>query len=309
MRGRARAHAHARPRIAVLVAVSASLAVIAFPSLVAGKSSNSKGSTKKSTVALATGAVAATSAPCANNTHATGGGLAVTTGWDPATKVGTQTEPQTSFPPGKGKWRAGASSLKNEAAANLTTYTRCEKNSFGKTSKISGAVAIQPGTGQTLLAACPANTHVLSGGYSVNPAFDSNAQAGTTSHMIIQQSRRTSTRTWSVSAANPGQPAAQLTAYALCEKNNGASVSEASGFASVPNNSRHSVSAKCGNNKHVIGGGFAVTPLLTSSASPVIDTSMPSGSQTWVVAGYVQGGSPGASITAYAYCKSNKPPS
>ena len=59
----------------------------------------------------------------------------------------------------------------------------------------------------------------------------------------------------------------------------------------------------------MIGGGFAVTPLLTSSDSPVIDTSMPSGSQSWVVTGYVQGGSPGASITGYAYCKSNKPPS
>ena len=50
-------------------------------------------------------------------------------------------------------------SLKNEAATNLTTYTRCEKDSFGKTSKVSGALAIQPGTGQTLVALCPAKTH------------------------------------------------------------------------------------------------------------------------------------------------------
>ena len=294
------------------IAATAGLALAAILLLagVVGASSNSKGTTKSETTPLPAAGTAVKGKKCSNKNHATGGGLAVSTGFDPATNAGTETYPQTNHPPGKAKWRAGASSPNGEPAANVTTYLRCEKNSFGKiVDRVTRSLTLASGVAVTSSVVCPPGAQVLGGGYSVSPAFDAGAAGNTTSEMRILQSRRTSAASWTVSAINPRQPTSQLTVSALCEKN-GKQVKTKTKFSPLAERSRETVTAKCPDNQHVVAGGFAVTPLISNVRIPVVDTSAPSGSRSWIVGVYGEANIPsGSGITGYAYCKSNKPPS
>jgi hypothetical protein len=277
---------------------------------VVAAASNNKGTTKSVTSSLPAGGAAAAGQKCPDNKHATGGGLAVNTGFNPATSTGTETYPQTNYPPGKAKWRSGASSPNGEPAANVTSYLRCEKNSFGKIVKrTSRSVTLASGVAAAVSVACPQNSQVLGGGYSVSPTFDAGAAGNATSEMRIVQSRRTSSATWTVTAINPRQPTSQLTVSSLCEKK-GKQVKTKTDFSPLAAGSRETVTAKCSDNQHVVAGGFAVTPLVSNVRIPVVDTSAPSGNRSWNVGVYGENNIPsGSGITAYAYCKSNKPPS
>jgi hypothetical protein len=281
--------------------------LLVLTAIVVAKSS--KGTTRSATLTLASASSSVTGVQCPNNTHATGGGLAVVTGSNPATQGGTQTHPQTNYPPGKMKWRAGASSLSGEPAANLTAYVRCENKSFGKiTARVERSTTLASGIGRTISVVCPAGTQVLGGGYSVSPTFSASAKNNTTSKMAILQSRRTSASSWTVSALNPSQPTSQLTVSALCEKN-GKQISTKTAFSPLAGKSRQTVTAKCSGKQHVDAGGFSVTPLFSNVGVPVVDTSFPSDSQSWRVEVYGPANIPtGSGITAFAYCKPNKPP-
>jgi hypothetical protein len=297
------------------LAATAGLALVAVlllamqAGLVDASSKTSKGTTQSVTNLLPTTGSATAGVKCPSKTHATGGGMAVVTGFNPATKAGTETYPQTNYPPGKAKWRAGASSLSGQPAADVSTYVRCEKNSFGKiTARVSRSATLASGVARTVPVVCPAGTQVLGGGYSVSPPFDSAAKNNTTSRMAILQSRRSSASSWTVSAINPRQPTTQLTVSALCEKN-GKQISTKTAFSPLADKSRKTVTAKCAKNQHVDAGGFAVTPLFSNVGIPVVDTSAPSGSRSWQVGVYGGANLPtGSGITGYAYCKSNKPP-
>jgi hypothetical protein len=302
-----------RRRIApfAMLALAAALLLAFVAAAVDASSKNSKGKTKSEVATLAAGARASGGLKCPDKQHASGGGLAVAQGFDPATNAGAETFPQTNYPPGKAKWRAGASSADaQQPSASLTTYLRCEKNSFGKAvAPVSRSVTIASGVAATLPVVCPPGAQVLGGGYSVSPVFDAAAQNNTTSRMAILQSRRTSASSWTVTAVNPSQPTSQLTVSALCEKN-GKQVSTKTAFAPLPDRSRQSVKATCPSNKHVVAGGFALTPLVSNVGIPVVDTSFPTSSRSWKVAAYGQANIPtGSGITGYAYCKPNKPPS
>jgi hypothetical protein len=290
--------------LALTIALFAGLAGV-----VIANSKSSKGTVKSATSVLPTTGTTAIGVKCPNDTHATGGGLAIVTGFDPATKAGTETYPQTSYPPGKSKWRAGASAQAGDPAANLSTYVRCEKNSFGKiVSRTTHSTTLASGIGRTVAVFCPAGTQVLGGGYSVSPPFDAGAQNNTTSKVGVLQSRRSSSASWTVSAFNPSQPTSQLTVSALCEKN-GKQISTKTAFSPLSGKSRQTVTAKCSGKQHVDAGGFAVTPLFSNVGIPVVDVSAPSGSQSWKVEAYGPANIPtGSGITAFAYCKPNKPP-
>jgi hypothetical protein len=276
---------------------------------VAYASSTSKGKAISVSTPLSTGSVAAAGAKCPSNMHATGGGLAVVTGFDPAANTGTQTYPQTNYPPGKAKWRAGASSPNGEPPAELRTFVRCEKKSFGKIAKrVSHSTTLASGIGRTVSVVCPSDTQVLGGGYSVSPQFDASAPGNSTSRLVVLQSRRSSDLTWTVSATNPNQPTTQLTVAALCEKN-GRDISTKTSFSPLPDKSRQALTAKCSKKQHVVAGGFAVTPPFSNAGIPVTDVSAPSDSRSWKVEVYGRANIPTSSgITSFAYCKSNKPP-
>jgi hypothetical protein len=276
---------------------------------VVGAASTNKGTTKSKVSTLASGGTAAAGIKCPDNKHATGGGFAVDAGFDPATNTGTKTYPQTNHPPGKLKWRAGASSPNGEPATNVTTYLRCEKNSFGKVSRVSRSITLASGVAASAAVVCPSGAQVLGGGYSVSPAFDAGAPNNASSEMRITQSRRTSAASWTVSAVNPRQPTSQLTISALCEKK-GRQVKTKTSFSPLAERTRKGVTAKCPDNQHVVAGGFAVTPLFSNVRIPVVDKSAPDGSRSWKVRAYGENNIPTSSgITSYAYCKSNKPPS
>ena len=298
------------PRRRVAATAGLALAAVLLLAGVVDASSSSKGTTKSETTPLPAGETAVEGKKCPSNSHPTGGGLAVSTGFDPATNTGTETYPQTNHPSGKAKWRAGASSPNGTPSADVTTYLRCEKDSFGKVvDRVTRSVTLASGIAATSSVVCPPGAQVLGGGYSVSPAFDADAAGNTTSEMRILQSRRTSAASWTVSAINPRQPTSQLTISALCEKN-GKQVKTKTKFSPLAERSRETVAARCPDNQHVVAGGFAVTPLISNGRIPVVDTSAPSGSRSWTVEAYGEANIPsGSGITGYAYCKSNKPPS
>ncbi len=297
-------------RRAALALLAMAVLVLALAAVVAAAAKNSKGATRSLVAPLAAGGKAATGVKCPDNNHATGGGFAISSGFDPATKSGAQTYPQISFPPGKLKWRAEAASPAGEPATGLTTYVRCEKDSFGKiATRVSRSTIIASGIAKTVSATCPSGTQVLGGGYSVSPPFDAAAANKTTSTLRILESRRSSSGSrWTVSATNPAQPTTQLTVSALCEKH-GREVKTRSAFASLAQKSRQEVAVKCSENQHVVAGGFTVVPLFSNVGVPVVDMSMPADSRTWRVVAYGAANIPnGSGITAFAYCKSNKRP-
>ncbi len=299
-----------RRRRAVTWLAAALLGVFATSAgLVAASGKNSKGATTSTVAPLATGGTAASGVKCADNNHATGGGFAIATGFDPATKAGTQTYPQTNYPPGKLKWRAGVSSQAGEPAATLTTSVRCEKNSFGKiVSRASRSTILASGIAKTVSATCPSGAQALGGGYSVSPPFNATAKSKTTSTVGILQSRRSSVSRWTVSATNPSQPTTQLTVFALCEKH-GRDVKVKSAFVPLSSKSRQTATARCANEQHVVAGGFAVVPLFSNVGIPVIDTSAPTDNRSWQIGVYGPANIPtGSGVTAFAYCKSNKKP-
>jgi hypothetical protein len=298
-------------RLAACAALLATTIVGLSATAAASSSKSTKGTTKHSTAALGAGA-ATPNVTCPSKNHATGGGFSVSEPYDPGAKSGAQTIAQTDYPSGKTKWRAGASVFQNEPTATETTYVRCEKNSFGTiNARPSASATVSVGTSQTLIAACPFSAQVVGGGYTVAPLFESTAAPGSTSRMIILQSRRSGTRTWSVTGLNNSTPPSQLTAYALCEKSQSGSgsITEKNTFAALQSNSRGTVTATCGNKKHAVAGGFSVTPTTLAAGAPVVDVSMPSGSKSWVTGAYVDGVIPSSSVTGYAYCKPNKKPS
>jgi hypothetical protein len=276
--------------------------------------------TRTSSVPLLPGSVTATTAGCPKKTHISGGGLTVTPTYSAnGSNVinggsGTRAIDQASNPSGKKAWAAGAGAFNQPAQpGTFAAVARCESNTLGKlAATLSGSGTVAPDNSSDLVINCPGNTHVLSGGFASDPP--SNLSALGQKRFEVLQSRRTAPGQWTVTGENPsGAPGpATLTGYAICEVNAKKSVvSETSVSAAIVDNGRATATATCAKKKHVVSGGFLVTPLSSGVTLPAvgIDQFQPVGSSAWQTALYEYPGfvfPPGSLLSTFAYCKPNK---
>jgi hypothetical protein len=275
------------------------------------KKSKPVATTRTAAASLAAGVSATSTANCKGKTHATGGGYAVAPNFVPPS-TGLRTLPTLNSPLGNKGWTASAAAYTNPASSGqLITYARCEKNRAGKIAiRVNSSLALPSATGQNLVFNCPPGTHAISGGFAGDGPTALNSLA--TFRIIVVQSRRTGPGQWTVTGYNrSGAPTSTLTGYAVCEFNaKGASVSEASAFTQVANDARTSGQATCSKKKHVVSGGFLVSPLPPGTVPVIgVDETQPVGSRAWHVGLHefpTFGLPPGSALQTFAYCKKGR---
>jgi hypothetical protein len=317
MRGREESPGRGRRRVIALSLVALVSVGALAPAVDAKKKKKKKSAavTRSAAVPFAQGSNASVTAACPKGTHVTGGGFVVSPNFDPGTTTGLRSMNSTSHPSGKKTWTSGGSAYSTPSASGtFTGFARCEKDSAGKLAVTANSTAtVSPGAGQNMAFNCPPGTHVISGGYAGQSLGAFNF-AIASARIVVLGSRRTGPGQWTISAYNNSSaPAsATLTGYASCELNGkGQAVSEASAFAPVVDNGRTVADATCSKKKHVVAGGFLVSPATFPGDVPFIgvDESQPTGSRGWHVGLHEFPPftlPPGSSLQATAYCKNGK---
>jgi len=315
MRGRDHDRMGRRRRAAAVLSLAALASLAAMAPAVDAKKKKKKGSpavTRSSAVPFTQASDATVTTACPKGTHVTGGGFVVSPNFDPNSTTGLRSMNSTSHPSGNKSWTSGGSAYATPpASGSFTGFARCEKDSVGKLAVTANSTAtISPGAGQNMAFNCPPGTHAISGGYS-GPSLGAFTFAIASARIVVLGSRRTGAGQWTISAYNnSSSPAsATLTGYATCELNGkGQSVSEASAFAPVVDNGRTVADATCSKKKHVVSGGFLVSPATFPGSVPFIgvDENQPTGKRGWHVGLHEFPPfalPPGSSLQATAYCK------
>jgi hypothetical protein len=307
--------AHRVRRMAVALTGIAALVVALGPaSAPAAKSKKKKkpkaAVTKTASVAFGSGTQATTTAGCTGKTHASGGGYAIAPSFT-APATGLRSLHAQSSPAGNRGWTSAAGAFTAPAASgNLTGYVRCESNRLGKiATRSSSSLTLNPGVSQNLIFNCAPGTHVISGGFA-GTAIANFADPTNGWRIMVLQSRRTGPGQWTVSVYNKQAPggAATITGFVVCELNGkGRAVSEVAASTALAEDQRRSADATCPKKKHVVSGGFLVTPTGPGQVPGVgIDENLPVGNRGWHIGLYdfpTVTLPAGATLTGYAYCK------
>jgi hypothetical protein len=305
-----------RRRAVVVLSLAALVSLTALaPAAEAKKKKKKKGSpavTRSASAPFTQSSNATVTAACRKGTHVTGGGFTVSPNFNPGTTTGLRSMNSTSHPASNKTWTSGGSAYATPpASGTFTGYARCEKDSAGKLAiRASSTATITPASGQNMTFNCPPGTHVVSGGYAA-ASLGAFTFAAASARIVVLGSRRTGPGQWMISAFNNSNSpaAADLTGYALCELNGkGQSVSEASAFAPVVDDGRTAADATCSKKKHVVSGGFLVSPATFPGSVPFIgvDEFQPSGKRGWHTAlhEFVPFAlPPGSALQTIAYCK------
>ena len=299
-----------RRRTAAMLFLCALVSLAGLSAVADAKKKKSKpvASTKSASSPLAAGTSATATANCSGKTHTTGGGFTVAPNFTPPA-TGLRTLPTLDSPLGNKGWTATSAAYTNPASVgSLTAYARCEKNSAGKIAiRSSSSASLAGGVGQSLVFNCPPGTHVISGGFGGDGPAALNSLASF--RIIVLQSQRTGPGQWTITAYNrTGAPTSTLTGYAVCEFNaKGSSVSEVSSFVPVANDARTVADPTCSKKKHVVSGGFLVSPLPPGTVPVIgVDETQPVGKRSWHT-GLHEFPSftlpAGSALQAVAYCK------
>jgi hypothetical protein len=320
VRGREKARSLRPACLAGAFSVALVLVLGATPAVAKRGKPKAVATTHAGTVALAAGATVTASASCTGKTHATGGGFAVSPPFVPP-GTGVRSWTTTTNPVGPKTWLASGTAFTNPSTTgSFTTFARCEKNSLGRLAVTgSSAVTLSPGEFRTLAFECPANAHVISGGYAGDgPTAPNNGNGW---RIDILQSQRTAPREWSISAFDrgttpPAAAPATLTGFVVCEFNaKGVVVGQASVSTPLSANTRATADPSCRKKQHVVSGGFVITPLPGGPGSTVpvvsLDENQPVGNRGWHIGLHPWVFStlpPGESLQATAYCKKDTIP-
>jgi hypothetical protein len=244
-------------------------------------------------------------------THSTAGGFVVSPLGTPG--GGFQSVTQLSTPSGRRGWRVVSGAEQTNPVANLTASVRCERKIDGRIIvRLTGSDTIAPGFAVNFNFRCPPGTHPLGGGWSVDAPFD--GDLGTSSNLIVIQNRRTSPTTWLITAeVRSGAPnPSTFRPTVPCERNSRRRITERGRVVPLADNTRASASATCARGRHVVSGGFVLTPLPGTTPAPVpfapMDYNAPTGGRTWRADVYdtVYAAPAGSALTTYAYCRRNR---
>jgi hypothetical protein len=285
------------------------------PGAAAKSSSQTKSKTTTAVTSVPPGGGSATAASCPKSYHVTGGGYAVAPSFSPGGLTGTRSESTQSQAGVLKSWLAGASAYSTPPqSGTLTVYARCEPNSVIKKlgSSPPNSSTIPVGLGTTVTLNCPGGAKILNGGYVVSPP-PSLANPDKRGAAILQ-SHRASPSTWTIQIGNPSPPAGlgpvTFSTSFLCEQG-GKKISEISTTVPISSDNRTSADVSCSKKKHVVSGGYTITPNATGAPVPAveIDEFNPSSKRAWHLGLYELTGfdlPAGSAVTLTAYCKPGK---
>jgi hypothetical protein len=290
---------------------STAMALVLVAVLPAAATAKKAAKTRSSSTSLtSTTVTGTTTASCSGGSHVSGGGFSVSPTYNPATNSGLRSLTQVSHPGGKKSWSAAGGGYQPGPviAGTFTAVARCESNSIGSVPlRVNNSTTILPLAGQDTNLRCSKGTHVLYGGYGTDRPHNP-ADPGS-SNLFVVGSRRTGTRVWRISAFNQSstQPTT-LETYFACERNGSDKIGSVSKVAPILSNGRTSADAKCSKNKHVVGGGFLISPAVFPGTVPLvsIDENQPQGDRGWHIGAYEFPDAflpAGSTLATTAYCR------
>jgi hypothetical protein len=263
-------------------------------------------------------------ANCPARTHASGGGYTVSPLHDPsAGALGSYT--QRSIFTGRRGWSVTTAAFSPGAdTSSLVAVARCERKVDSKIAvRFAATRTVTPdtdgsdgyqATAITLNLTCPPQTRASAGGYDTDSTFANNPSGVT---MLVIQNRRTARKVWTITAFLIGGPTAEpqdITVMGLCEASSRRRITTASRTVTYPEDARATATATCPKGRHLVSGGFLVSPLPAPGGGlsvPFIDHIAPVGNRGWRVDAYdspLFGRPAGAALTTHAYCRRNKLP-
>jgi len=274
------------------------------------------GSTTTSATPLPHGTSASLTATCPHGSHATGGGFATASGYDPQTGEGAQTFNQVSGPAGRHAWRATSASLPGSSDTTLSATVRCARDRLGDVVVSTEHGELQPGQATTLRARCGPTRRLVGGGYVVTPVYTPGPPSSGPRLMVLE-SHRSGKRDWLVTGVNlklssTDVYAGTLEVRALCATGSGP-VKAVSTAVPLSYDTRASAQAQCPPGFHTLSGGFALGPISADDSGHLlflagfVDASTPVGSSAWRVSalgrpwGNPANGS--GTLTSLAYCE------
>lgn len=290
--------------------IAFALALALFAALPGVAVAKKAAQTKSGSVSLSSTSVAGTTAGCPGSTHVSGGGFFVSPTYDPATNSGLRSLTQISHPAGKKAWSAAGGGYQPGpvVAGSFTAVARCESNSIGNVPlRLNSSTTILPLAGQDTNLRCSKGTHVFYGGYGTDKPHNP-ADPGS-SNLFVVGSRRTGTREWRITAFNQSTTqATTLETYFACERNGADKIGSVTKTAPILSNGRTSADAKCSKKKHVVGGGFLISPAVFPGTVPLvsIDENRPKGDRSWHIGAYEFPETflpAGSTLTTTAYCR------
>jgi len=308
--------------IALVVACALLIASSVGPAHAAAKGKGKKrppARTVTTETLVAAGAVGSATSVCPRGTHLTGGGHSLA---PPFSANGTVPRSDDT---GAGSVTLGSNPLVDftgwtaslglftfsPSAGTLTSAVRCERNALGRlVDLLIGTNDLAGGSLGVVRLVCGPGTHMLSGGFAVEPPGD--LSDPTAVRPIILSSARVDERSWEVTAHYDGPTPAVLRGFGLCERNgHRRTVSERSTTVPVVDLGRTSAEARCPKGRHSVAGGFAIVDATPTTAIVGVDHSLPVGVRGWNVSLHenpTYNLPVGTTLTTHAYCKRNPLP-
>jgi hypothetical protein len=291
--------------------LAAAAAACLLAALAATPAPASRGLTRTNSTALAPGSKSTVTATCPVGTHSTAGGFFVSPLGVPGS--GPRSWTQISTPSGRRAWRVTGGASLNNPPATLFSSVRCERRRDGRIAvRLQGSSQIDPGTAEDFNFQCPLGTRPAGAGWRVGDPFDATVDSD---HLIVIQSRRTTSQHWRVTAevrAGASQPST-FTATVACERRTRKRLIERSRIVAYVDNQRASAIARCPRRTHVVAGGFLLSPLPQPTPGPVpfgiMDYYAAPTPRKWRVDLYdlaAYSAPTGSALTTYAYCRRNR---
>ena len=199
------------------------------------------------------------------------------------------------------KWTVGGQN-DNDGAGTLVAFAYCRRV---KSLATRSAGAIVPNTGMqhgTATARCPNGQRPISGGFD-NPDFSEDGGAG----FFPYVSKKAGRRGWTVSAELFRPAPAKLKVFVYCRSIGG--VKKRSASATVPSTGSQTATAtaRCRDGETLISGGYLTTSPEFPGGSVGPDLwyygSHKVGRRGWKVSAFDNGGAPGGTFEALAYCE------
>ncbi len=251
-------------------------------------------------------AVATATAVCNGSKHLVGGGHALDPAYDPISGTGAQSLVQQSFPGSRDAMKVRSFATAGGSDSTLYSIGLCRKGSF---TRPSNSLPIAAATHLAVRVKCPQNRHVIGGGYSVISPYDPLTATG--ANVSIHTSRRISEQVWLVGATRDYGEEATVVAHAFCERDFRGPVRAATASVPAEDVGAYTAVADCPDGTGVVSGGFKARPLGTPGSAmatglyPWISINAPLPRKTGWVARIHNGIGPlpGATLTAFAYCK------
>jgi hypothetical protein len=246
------------------------------------------------------------SAICPQGEHPSGGGFGLDPAFDPNSGNAVQALVQGSFPAANDGWKSNSFAIAGGSASTFYTFALCRSYSI---TVRTNAVPIAAATHQEVRAKCPQNRHVIGGGYSVEPRYDPTTATG--GNVAVDTSKRRNEHVWTVGATRDFGDSASVVAHVLCERDFRGQVVQRKASVGAEDVGQYTAVARCPRFRRVVSGGFKAEPLgtpgnaMATGLYPWVSRNAPlPGKRGWLVTLHNDVGPlPGATLTAFAYCK------